>query len=259
MINLNDPIPPNPYEDLYTIASNSCLVITGDRNASTRNDFTRAFDPEAKAFMKLYNIPSDRRLKVNLGNAGFESPKRRKEVLDFITSHSMVSSSVQNKVSHLQTLAFFCHGLNLKLEVGFGKKHIPELVQAILRVQPAKNLLVLLYCCSTGDDGDKDTNDNGDGSFADALRDELCKNGLVNCRVVAHTVSGHATYNPMKRFFDGLGSPVGGMGGQMIVSSVSNKSLFAKWRIALKDNKSLFRFRCVTMSIAEIHKTLISV
>lgn len=230
----------------YVINSENTFVFTGDRNADGKRDFTGAFDPEARAFMKLYGIPLGHRLSVNFGNPGFESPKRRSQVLDFIKSTS--------PDKELGCVAVFSHGLTDKIEIGFGKKHVTDLVSALKSRKTAKNILVLLYCCSTGGTS---ANSTGDNSFADLLRDELCKQGFSDCRVMAHTIAGHATRNPMKRLFDGLGSPVGGVGGQMIVSPTTQKTLFAKWRAALT-RSDLFRFKFPTMTIAEIHNYLIS-
>lgn len=228
----------------YAINPDNTLVFTGDRNATGKRDFSGAFDPEARMFMKIHGIPASARLSVNFGNAGFESSRRRTEVLDFIRK--------TNPTKELGCLAVFCHGLTDKIEIGFGRRHIPELVAALKSRNTAKNVLILLYCCSTGG---TNANTTGDNSFADLLRDELCRQGFINCRVLAHTVSGHATRNPMKRFFDGLGSPVGGTGGQMIVSPTTQKTLFAKWRAALTQGD--LRFRCGAMSVAEIHNHLL--
>lgn len=229
----------------HSINSENTIIITGDRNAVGKRDFTGAFDPEAKLFMRLYNIPAASRLSVNFGNPGFESPKRRAQVLSFIQSF--------NPNVELGCVSIFCHGLTDKIEVGFGKRHITDFVQALKSRKTAKNILVLLYCCSTGGTS---ANSSGDGSFADLLRDELCRQGFTDCRVMAHTVAGHATRNPMKRFFDGMGSPVGGVGGTMIVSPTTQRALFAKWRAALT-LPDLFRFKCATMSIANIHAHLL--
>jgi hypothetical protein len=229
----------------YVINSENTLVITGDRNAVGKRDFTGAFDPEAKLFMRLYNISSNARLQVNFGNPGFESVKRRTEVINFITN------TIPN--NELGCLAIFCHGLTDKIEVGFAKRHISDLVQALKARKTSKEIMILLYCCSTGG---TNANSTGDNTFADLLRDALCREGFVNCRVLAHTVAGHATRNPMKRFFDGMGSPVGGTGGTMIVSPNTQKTLFAKWRAALTQ-ADLFRFKFVTMSIADIHTHLL--
>ena len=56
----------------------------------------------------------------------------------------------------------------------------------------------------------------------------------------------------MKRKFDGMGSPVGGVGGLTIVTPGS--LLWKKWRTAVTTTP--FRYKVPFMTIAEIHKEL---
>lgn len=217
------------------------FVFTGDRNQG-KPDFVGAFDPEAKAFMKLHNIPAECRLKVDLGKS---EQGRRKQVVDFV--NDLVSKGFRTN-----SFAFFCHGFANRVELGFKIANIPELIKlADLAVGEDKDITgiftVPLYCCSTGDGPGKD----GDNGFADKLRDALCAAGYVDCVVDAHVTAGHTTQNSMKRRYMGLGSVYGGTGGLWI--SGPKTPLWPKWRKALQTN---FRFEFPYLEIREIHEYL---
>jgi hypothetical protein len=95
----------------------------------------------------------------------------------------------------------------------------------------------------------------GDGGCADEMRDAMCRAGMVNCRVTAHATVGHTNKNRWCKFFDGQGSPVGGVGGQMPVPP--NNPLWKKWQKALRDEKTGFKYAFPYMSIANIHNYLL--
>lgn len=218
------------------------FVFTGDRNQG-KPDFVGAFDPEAKAFMKLHKIPAECRLRVDLGKS---EQGRRKQVVDFVTD-------LTNKGYRTNSFAFFCHGFANRVELGFKIANIPALVDLAIKSVGADNIgttgvfTTALYCCSTGSGSGKD----GDNGFADKLRDALCAAGFIDCVVDAHVTAGHTTMNSMKRRYWGMGSPSGGVGGIWICAPKS--TLWAKWRRALQTD---FRFRFPYMSIAEIHTYL---
>jgi len=216
------------------------FVFTGDRN-STKPDYVGAFDPEAKHFMKKWNIPAECRLKVDLSK---NEQARRKQVLDFV-------ENLRSKGYTTDSFAFFCHGYTNRVELGFKIANIPQLVNAARSVStPNSNVFyVPLYCCSTGDGPGKE----GDNGFADRLRDVLCQAGFVNCVVDAHVTAGHTTQNPLKRRYLGMGSPVGGVGGVWIVAP--RTPLAKKFRAALKTPQ---RFEYAYMTIGEIHTTLLA-
>lgn len=217
------------------------FVFTGDRNQG-KPDFVGAFDPEAKGFMKLHNIPAECRLKVDLSKT---EQGRRKQVMDFV-------KSLTDSGYRTNSFAFFCHGFANRVELGFKIANIPDLIKLVdLATGDDKDITGVftmpLYCCSTGDGPGKD----GDNGFADKLRDALCEAGYVDCVVDAHVTAGHTTQNSMKRRYAGLGSSHGGTGGVWISAPKSN--LWAKWRNALKTD---FRFKFPYMDIAGIHDYL---
>lgn len=218
------------------------FVFTGDRNSESKPDYVGAFDPEARGFMKLHNIPSECRLRVNLGKGERE---RRQQILGFI-------EEMRQKGYTTNSFAFFCHGFANRIELGFKIANIKELVTAMKSVSSGGDSLagaftVPLYCCSTGDGPGKD----GDNGFADKLRDEMCVQGFTNCVVDAHVTAGHTTMNSMKRRYMGMGSTTGGVGGLWVVGPKT--TLWRKWRESLKTD---FRYKFPYMTIGEIHGEL---
>lgn len=202
------------------------LAITGDRN-HRRSDFTGAFLPESNAFRKLHGGIV---VRVNLASSAVAM---RRTVLDAIANH---------RPSHV---AIFCHGYTTGLQLGFRRVHAAELAKALASVRCER---VTLYACSTGGGPGA----GGDGGFADRLRDEMCKVGLVGCRVDAHDRAGHTTRLPYVRRFEGMDSPTGGAGGYYLVAPGSE--LWRSWVRALRDTD--LRFRFPAMLTADVHRAL---
>lgn len=132
-----------------------------------------------------------------------------------------------NADEQLGHLALFCHGWSsgVQLVAAERVKHLARAVAKLTR--GSKRVIVTLYCCTAGSDTNPKTPETsgaapgGDGGFADLLRDALCAEGVVDCRVDAHTILGHTTRNPFVRRFEGAGSPVGGVGGGWLVEPQS--------------------------------------
>lgn len=120
-----------------------------------------------------------------------------------------------------RVVALFCHGWAHGIQLGISSKPEPAAKTIFARFVAAlakyPNPVVILYACSTGDHKSAEQGEGapgaGDESFADLLRDALCKAGATHCRVVAHTTAGHSYYNPDVRIFDGNASESGGKGG----------------------------------------------
>ncbi len=145
-------------------------------------------------------------------------------------------------------VAFFCHGWRNGMEFGFTRRNAKSLAAAIWKATKKTNVVVPLYLCSTGSG-----RNHGAISFADTLRDELCKAGAVNCRVMAHSAVKHTTKNPDALFFDGMGSPVGGTGGYPVVAVGS--TIRRRWVAALRNTD--LRFRFPFMRLGAIHNELL--
>jgi hypothetical protein len=226
------------------------LIITPSSNTSGKKDFTGAFQPESLAFKKMLATTGKFGVSIVQFDNTLPFEKRSKALYQQLVEE------------HSDDLVFFCHGWSDGIQAGFRRKDIKKLVTAW---GPNDNERAILYCCSTGSDPQDDSeaapgqtredadfeSGVGEGSFADTLRDELCKAGAVDCRVVAHTTAGHTTQNPHVVFFEGLGSHIGGIGGMMPVPP--KHKLWKTWVKALKGD---LRFRYPYMSIAEIHDEL---
>lgn len=211
----------------------SAIAFVGDRNSPGKRDWSGAFKPEAERFAKYYGghvvtVPLDRPAKYQR-----ELVEQRLQEAGAKYSDPLVG--------------FFCHGFSRRIELGFNNTTLPQLVQALYEINAQD---VALYCCSTGSAGP-----SGDGGFADTLRDMLCKRDLTECRVLAHSTAGHATMNPNKRLFHGLGSSVGGIGGIDPISKKDAKRWRA-WAKRLRDPKDTFRFEIARMDLADIAEAL---
>lgn len=218
------------------------LVFMPRYNSAGRRDATGAFHPEAARIVGLY--PGSTALTFdNTLSMG----QRRDAVLDGIRAVDRYG---------VTGVAFLCHGWVDGIQAGFTRKTAGELARVIGLSPDISRQLVVLYCCSTGadpQDSPRESAGCGDGSFADILRDELCRQGSVGCRVVAHGTAGHTTQNPYALFFDGMGIPDGGVGGYAPVRP--STSAWPKWRAALRTGD--LRFRFPFMSAAEIHAELL--
>jgi len=200
------------------------LIFTPDRNTHGKKDYTGAFKPLAKKFAKQRG-----NAKIIAIDVSKPMAKRRKQVIEAFEEYA----DDENNES-VSTVAFFCHGYAQGIQLGFswrGKKTpasaVKELAGHIYNVSGQNaNVTVPLYCCSTANTKQKKSV-GGDGGFADELRDALCREGAMRCRVVGHTTVGHTTNNPHTRFFDGSGMPEGGTGGYWIARP--RGPLWRKW------------------------------
>ncbi len=221
------------------------LAFVPKYNSEGKKDVTGAFMPEAQKFLKL------------AGQGGsiyqFDNSKslvtRKKEILRQLDGYT------DDYVRMPTTVAFFCHGWADGIQAGFNRKTVGELAWAISRATENQSGTVPLYCCSTGDDAQDDPLESagfGDNSFADTLRDALCAEGEIYCRVIAHSKPAHTTMNPKALFFEGMGVSTGGVGGYAPVGPKSPN--WKKWQKALKTTDLRFRFGYMTP--AEIHAEL---
>jgi hypothetical protein len=204
------------------------LAFTGDRNRPGKRDWSGAFLPEAKRYSEYITAtPLDASAKA-----------QRAWIIDDLRERRP------------SEVAFFCHGLANKIELGFSKANVDELALALAEVACDR---VALYCCSTGGG----PGIGGDSGFADSLRDAMCHAGLVHCRVLAHRTSGHCSMNPNKRLFEGRGSPVGGVGGVDIVRPGSE--LWGVWKRRLRDARDPLRWQLLELGIEGVHRELVGV
>ena len=237
---------------MYTIEPSLTLVFAPMYNTGKKKDATGAFQPEAKRFCEYHGID-----KENLILIDNKKPKymQKAAVLDRIADEGPGS---------IDSLVFFCHGFRSGFQFGFKLKDANDLAACVEDstidyefddVGPS----LIFYSCDMARDLDRDRDDDtqefgGDGGMADTIRDALCVHGMVNCRVVAHSTTGHTDKNPYAKFFDGQGSPIGGVGGQMPVSRKS--PLWKSWVHNLRKSKT-FRFAFPYMTIGDVHTWLL--
>jgi len=179
------------------------LVLTPDRNKEGRSDFRGAFKPEGERYAAYWRAQGDtvqvHRIDVSKGHR-----ERRQAVLARIEASAPID-----------VLTLLCHGwkegvqLGLSIERRDEREAFAEFARR-LAAASAPPLYVVLYCCLTGD---SDEGPQGDGGFADTLRDALCAAGRPDVHVFAHTTAGHTTRNARVRLFRGDGSSTGGTGG----------------------------------------------
>lgn len=213
------------------------IVFTPDRNTEGKHDYTGAFLPEATAFAKQNEGAWAKVAKVDIS----------KPVAD---RRSAVEAALSSN-GPLELVAFFCHGWNTGIQLGYSNKEVTQLAAAIAK-NSTETVVVALYCCSTaGGPGA-----GGDGGFADKLRDALCAAGKVHCEVNGHERPGHCSRLPYVRRFEGRGSPTGGTGGTWIVAPGS--PLWPRWKRALQSTTGDLRLRFPTMSVASVHRELLA-
>lgn len=223
------------------------LIFRPMHNSHAKRDVTGAFAPEADRYIDVVGAKGSMVVAID-NRKSFEH--RRRQVLEVFAEASEDSSFFDG-------VAFFCHGWKDGIQLGFRSRGMEALASSIHDICQHSFPEVPLYCCSTGGDvlTSKTSPGTGDDSFADLLRDELCRLAWVDdyaswCRVMAHETVAHTTKNPRVRFFDGMGSPIGGVGGYRPVRSGS--ALWSVWRRELRNQKSDFRFWMPHMDLAEI-------
>lgn len=208
------------------------LCFTPDRDKPGKHDYSRAFRPLANELVKR------RKGRVVEILQSLSPAERAKSVLAAIEPEKK-----------LDTVAFCTHGLPNGLpQMGFDRTNVDTLTAKLSLL--SSKLTVILYACSTGAISKKGPGE-GDGSFADLMRDALCEQGASLCRVFGHTTAGRALENPYVRLFEGLGSLCGGHGGTWLVSPKAG--LWRAWKAALNGDLG---YRFPWMTIAEIHQEL---
>lgn len=214
------------------------VIFTGNANTEGKRDYTGAFRPEADRFAALCRA------------RGFDVSTH---ALDLGASKAAQRSSTAAALGlggGIGLAAWVCHGWRTGIQLGYSSAQLGELAAALRDGGASEDVTVALYCCSTAAGPGRD----GDGGFADGLRDALCAAGLRRCRVLAHDRAGHTTRNPYAREFVGAGSPVGGTGGTWVVAPGS--TLWRPWVRALAGTGDL-RFRMALQTTAETHAELV--
>ncbi len=200
-------------------------------------DATGAFIPQAIHFAKARRAAGDEVESVGFDNS-LPEPTRRAAVLKIIVSAKPFDAFV-----------YFGHGTRRGLpSAGFTMSSVARLADAIA-ANATRSLIVVLYACSTANTPTGGV--DGDGGFADVLRDRLSEHGHKGW-LDAHTVAGHTTINRMTRRFY-MNGVAAGTGGTWLVAPGSPE--WSAWGKALKEDKSL-RFGFPFMTEGELHARL---
>lgn len=208
----------------------NALAFTGDRNRPGINrktgkpwtDFTGAFLPEANRYLNYYD---DRYSVTEQGelkhiSLGVSDREQRKHILGAIYTHEPYE------------VAFFCHGLTTKIELGFGNLTVDELANALKFVGCER---VALHACLTG---------KLDWGFAATLAKKLGPGS----RVLGSTTSGHTSRNPNRRLFTGEG------GNGWIVHPSDPE--WREWKRRMRDGNDPLRWQLIEKTRPEILKEL---
>jgi len=214
------------------------LAILPSHNTEGKKDMTGAFDPEAKALLRLAE--------------GMGVINRFDSLKPMAARRASVLTALERMPPRcVDSVAIFCHGWLDGIQAGFTRKNVGELAAGIVRVTRGPAPVVALFCCSTGDDPEGaglSAAGTGEGSFADKLRDALREAGATGCSVYAHTTAAHTTRNPYVIRFDG-----DALGGYPVVAP--GQPLWGAWKRALQTTD--LRLRAPWMPNSEIHAELL--
>lgn len=214
------------------------LILAPAHNTGDKRDATGAFQPEAKAF----RIAHREETSVKLFDNSKVMATRFAEVMAWIGNCDPGS---------VDTLVTFCHGFKSGLQIGATVANAPRFAGALaLAFGPRPR--IVMYSCDAARDADNDRSDDvepgpgGEGGYADRLRDELVKRGVM-VTIYAHATAGHATWNPWVRRFD----PDDLAGGRWIIRPHSSQ--WSAWKRALRGP---LRFRFPYLTQEEIEREL---
>lgn len=224
------------------------FVFHSSENVKNKHDATGAFIPEAKKFAKLHGVPNENVFPINC--VGTNKNKRRNIVFDALNNRML------DRKRKLKSVVFFMHGMPKFIQCGIGIKHIP-LFAIHLQNACDTNVKISLYTCLTAENELRDNEKINlgpatDGGFADELRDEMARQGIIKGWVDGHKTAGHTSWNPMCVRFrcDAVKSELyGAVGGFWIVQPGSD--MWKKWVKRIK-GKTGFRFRYPYMTQKQI-------
>ncbi len=215
------------------------LVIYSNTDSHGKHDATGAFIPEAEAFAELHGVPQRNMF-------GVKCPRVNKAIR---REHVYAAIEEASRERPLGAIAFFGHGWPQGIQFGFNRKLIPELVKFMAPPRCRSDVVVTLFACLAAEN---DVRDRGvtnlgpatDGGFADLLRDEMVRQGMIYGWVDGHKTAGHTSWNPnLVRFLcEDVDDPeYGAEGGAWLVAPRSE--LWRKWIKALKNKKGGMRYR----------------
>jgi hypothetical protein len=198
------------------------LVVHNTQNTHG-NDASGAFIPEAVNFKKYRATLGDRVTLVGFDNL---LPK---------AARTAAFLRIVAEAAPFHAFVYLGHGLRNSLSsaniAGPNRTKLAKLLAT--KAIDKSRLYVTLYACSTGETTTKQA--DGEGGFADRLRDDLVDLGITGGWVDGHTCAAHATQNPyLRRFAIDAAEKDGG--GDWVVDPKSaewprwRERLNAKWR-----------------------------
>lgn len=234
-------IRPVDYGILFAPRYNRNRIVDGDASQRESPHDADHFRGRAQDFCDLHGssrftlhiIDNGLNASTQEGDAN-TAQARRQQVLDILDGYSGPL---------LRVVSFVCHGYRNGVQLGFSIRNASERAATdelldLLATKCRGDIVMPLYACSTGSSAPGES--EGEGGFADYLRDGLCSRGLTYCRVDGHTEVADAVSCPHVRRFEGDGGSSAGDGGQWVVDPASE--LFASWRRALRETDMKYRF-----------------
>lgn len=217
------------------------LVIHNVKNTPEGgNDAGGAFIPEAVLFERRRKALGDQVQRIEFDNL-VPASRRASVFLDLM-----------DKAGAFDAFVYLGHGLRNSLSSAqIGAAQRPAFCRLLQKKALDKSrMIVTLYACSTGESPRTVRGADGDGGFADLVRDDLEALGFTSGWVDGHTTAAHATNNPYTRRFE-LG-PGANIGGEWLVEPKSPD--WERWRARLKAKAKVdpFRFDFPYMTTAEV-------
>ena len=191
------------------------LAFRGDRNRPGRSDVTGAFAPEALRYAgKLGQV----------------------HVVSLTAPRAEQRAQIERVIAEVRPdeVAFFCHGLSQRIELGYSVHEVDRLAAVLASVGCHR---VALHACLTGKHATK--------GFAAMLRDAMCAAGL-DARVLGSTTSGHTSQNPNRRIFT---TPKGSPGTWIVEPKSSGWKAWCKRMRAADDS---LRFELLEHDVAQV-------
>lgn len=222
------------------------LALYNAHNMPGRQDATGAFIPESINFAKFHQANGHTVERVGYDNLLVPKQLRRERFLALI-----------ERAAPFDAFVYFGHGLRSSLpSPSVDAAHVPQLAKLLAsKAADPKKFIVVLYACSTGETPSALARvhalENGEGGFADKLRDELLAAGVTGGWVDGHTIAAHTTQNAyLRRFL--LDPAVKDFGGDWLVAPKS--PAWARWRERLHTpwREDPFRFEFPFMDAAAV-------
>lgn len=208
------------------------------------------FEEAAKRFAQHHNAVGISNNQLVTGESAAMSAKTMDEVIARVTHTKIRVKKIVGKNIPISTLAFFTHGLPNSLDFSArGDRISSKNAKPRRTISPddfakkvgnslADDAKVIMYACDTAglDEQDQDEKSDGEGTFADALRDSLNTNGQQR-EVWGHRNAADTIGNPKWRVFQG--QKEGGQAEELFGSNTHQAADNARKRLAVAIAKAI--------------------